>query len=142
MQQSPIYALERISRDSRRDYWTIMETLTAYVRERAPWPPWLPNPFVELQISKVIESDGESTPAEQPKDTKETRPQPATAAEAAIHALLGPLGDSIDAENKRTRIKQIRPATDIQAVLAVLGYRDDEARKQEAKRLDLAATDL
>ena len=34
-----IYTLERIARESERDYWPIMETLTAYVRERAPWPP-------------------------------------------------------------------------------------------------------
>jgi uncharacterized protein YjbI with pentapeptide repeats len=32
-----IYALERIANDSDKDYWTIMETLTAYVRERAQW---------------------------------------------------------------------------------------------------------
>ena len=32
-----IYALERIANDSDKDYWPIMETLTAYVRERAPW---------------------------------------------------------------------------------------------------------
>lgn len=32
-----IYALERIARDSTRDHWTIMEILTAYIRERAPW---------------------------------------------------------------------------------------------------------
>jgi uncharacterized protein YjbI with pentapeptide repeats len=32
-----IYTLERISRESRDDYWTIMETLTAFVRERARW---------------------------------------------------------------------------------------------------------
>lgn len=31
-----IYALERISRDSERDHWTIMEVLSAYVRENAP----------------------------------------------------------------------------------------------------------
>ena len=31
-----IYALERIARDSERDYWPIMEILTAYVREHAP----------------------------------------------------------------------------------------------------------
>lgn len=30
-----IYTLERISRESRDDYWTIMETLTAFLRERA-----------------------------------------------------------------------------------------------------------
>ncbi len=34
-----IYALERIARDSRRDHWPIMEILTAYVREHAPWDP-------------------------------------------------------------------------------------------------------
>ncbi len=32
-----IYTLERISRESERDYWTVMETLTAFVRERARW---------------------------------------------------------------------------------------------------------
>ena len=32
-----IYTLERISRESLDDYWTAMETLCAFVRERAPW---------------------------------------------------------------------------------------------------------
>jgi uncharacterized protein YjbI with pentapeptide repeats len=31
-----IYALERIARESEEDYWTIMEILTAYVRQHAP----------------------------------------------------------------------------------------------------------
>ncbi len=30
-----IYALERIAKDSKRDHWSIMEILTAYVREKA-----------------------------------------------------------------------------------------------------------
>lgn len=34
---SGIYALERIARDSEKDYWSVMEVLTAYVRENAPW---------------------------------------------------------------------------------------------------------
>jgi len=34
-----IYALERIARDSPRDHWTIMEILTAYVRQNAPLDP-------------------------------------------------------------------------------------------------------
>ena len=34
-----IYALERIARDSRQDHGAIMEILTAYVREHAPWGP-------------------------------------------------------------------------------------------------------
>lgn len=32
-----IYTLERISRESPDDYWTVMETLCAFVRERAQW---------------------------------------------------------------------------------------------------------
>jgi len=32
-----IYTLERISRESPDDYWTVMETLCAFVREQARW---------------------------------------------------------------------------------------------------------
>lgn len=32
-----IYALERIAQDSPKDYWTIIEIFTGYIRERAPW---------------------------------------------------------------------------------------------------------
>ncbi len=32
-----IYALERIAKDSKNDHWTVMEVLTAYVRENSPW---------------------------------------------------------------------------------------------------------
>ena len=65
-----IYALERISKDSRRDHWTIMETLTAYVREHAPWPPrqTLVNPFVQLQVGTWDETEGENMPAEEPDE--------------------------------------------------------------------------
>jgi hypothetical protein len=34
-----IYALERIARESEEDYWSIMEVLTAYVRQHACWLP-------------------------------------------------------------------------------------------------------
>jgi uncharacterized protein YjbI with pentapeptide repeats len=34
-----IYALERIARQSEEDHGPIMEVLTAYVRQHAPWPP-------------------------------------------------------------------------------------------------------
>ena len=33
-----IYSLERIARESEADHWSIMEVLTAYVRQHAPWP--------------------------------------------------------------------------------------------------------
>lgn len=32
-----IYALERIAKDSERDYWTIMDLLTSYVRNKYPY---------------------------------------------------------------------------------------------------------
>lgn len=34
---SGIYALEQIARDSDKDYWSVREVLTAYIRENAPW---------------------------------------------------------------------------------------------------------
>ncbi|HLZ27770.1 MAG TPA: pentapeptide repeat-containing protein [Chloroflexota bacterium] len=34
-----IYALERLAADSEREYWPVMEVLTAYVRENAAWRP-------------------------------------------------------------------------------------------------------
>ena len=33
-----IYALEQLARESAQDHWQIMEVLTAYVRDNAPWP--------------------------------------------------------------------------------------------------------
>jgi hypothetical protein len=93
-----IYALERLSRDSPDDHGTIMEVLTAYVRDNAPWPPTEApgNPFVELQ-----------TDSENP----------------AYHFMHG------------------KPAADIQAILTVLGRRDETAREQELK-LDLCHANL
>jgi uncharacterized protein YjbI with pentapeptide repeats len=55
-----IYALERIARDSERDHWPIMEVLTAYVREHAPWPP---KPSKEAHLSKSDQLPQEEPPA-------------------------------------------------------------------------------
>jgi hypothetical protein len=82
-----IYALERIARDSARDHWTIMEVLTAYVRENAP--------------AKPEEKDKEEQTAEK------------------------------------------KPATEIQAILTVLGRRQrDKKREHPEQCLDLLGTDL
>jgi uncharacterized protein YjbI with pentapeptide repeats len=40
-----LYALERIARDSPGDRRTIAEVLTAYIRQRAPWPPTQPGQY-------------------------------------------------------------------------------------------------
>jgi hypothetical protein len=79
-----------------------METLTAYLRERAPWPPQqdLVNPFVQIQVDAGSNTEGESTSIKEPT--------------AAVEPA------------------QIRPATDVQAALTVLGRRTETARKQDA----------
>lgn len=46
-----IYALERIALDSPRDHWTIMEILTAYVRENAPLDP--DRPYTEGETPRT-----------------------------------------------------------------------------------------
>ena len=122
-----IYTLERIAQESEREYWPIMETLTAFVREHAPWTPRqaLANPFVQLQISggEREETEGESTPTKKKDATKQT-------------SLTQPSPEFRPATD-------IRPATDMQAVLTVLGRRDETTRKRDKGRpLDLDATDL
>jgi hypothetical protein len=84
-----IYALERIARDSPKDHWQIMEVLTAYVRDNAPWLPQS-NPVTVVY-----------PPSPSPK-----------------------------------------PATDIQAVLTVLGRRIRSSDRERGHQLDLAETDL
>ncbi len=96
-----IYALERIAGESGRDHWLIMEVLTAYVREHAPWPPQSPK----------------NTPP--PQDHPSPKGDPAAAQEQPLPKL----------------------ATDIQAVLTVLGRRDRTYEKDE-QNLDLRRTDL
>jgi len=99
-----IYALERIANDSDKDYWTIIETFTAYVRERAPWE--------ELSQEAPKEAAGEEVAATELAPIK-------------LSDLYSP------------------PATDIQAVLTVLGRRKYRFGQEEEKGpLDLGCTAL
>jgi len=52
-----IYALERIARESEEDHWPIMEVLTAYVRQHAPWPPEEDQEGEDVTIDKKSEED-------------------------------------------------------------------------------------
>jgi Pentapeptide repeats (8 copies) len=97
-----IYALERIAKDSKDDHWPVMEVLTAYVRETAPWPSM---PQTDAQPSKGDQSRGKEPPT--------TQEQP-----------------------------PVKPATDIQAILTVLGRRTHTYGNGETLRLHLAKTDL
>lgn len=94
-----IYALERIARDSSRDHWTIMEILSSFVRENAPWP------------------------------TKEMRGH-SSATQILPHLRADPY---IGLES---------PATDIQAILTVLGRRTLAHEKDADRALQLNGVDL
>jgi hypothetical protein len=97
-----IYALERLANDSDKDYGPIMETLTAYVRERAPCREPLPETPEEATGGKTTTQAASATPEQ-----------------------LAP-----------------KPATDIQAILTVLGRRKYHYGDGEAMPLDLSGTDL
>jgi Pentapeptide repeats (8 copies) len=103
--------LERIANESEKDHWPIIEVLTAYVRENAPWPP----------------KPSKDTPPQQ--DNPSLKGDPA-AAQGQPPAKL---------------------ATDIQAVLTMLGRRDrtyETGRRPwligvpDVQPLDLRGTDL
>jgi hypothetical protein len=100
-----IYALERIANDSDKDYWPIMETLTAYVRENAPWREPPPEASEETGEEKAAAPSAKATPTPAPAAT-------------------------------------LKPATDIQAVLTVLGRRKYYYGQGEKQPLDMRGTDL
>jgi uncharacterized protein YjbI with pentapeptide repeats len=98
MRLGGIYALERIARDSERDHWPIMEILTAYVRENAPWKEGKQRSQEDIVPSKT-----------QPMQSNQSLP---------------------------------KLATDIQAILTVLGRRTRTYGKGEVQQLDLGNTNL
>jgi Pentapeptide repeats (8 copies) len=118
-----IYALERIARDSERDHWPIMEVLTAYVREHAPWPP-----------KDVHALADDLSPAEQLSAEKD-QPRPRPAADRALVRI----GKYTVFDIKPPWPK---PAADIQAILVVLGRRIRVFGKGEDQPLDLSHTNL
>ncbi len=81
-----IYALERIAKDSDKDYWTIMEVLTAFIRENAPWPSkeGLPHPLTDEGVSAEMtgEVSGETGASGSPLTHK-----PRTDIQAALTVL-------------------------------------------------------
>ncbi len=105
-----IYALERIAWDSPgRDYSTVVEVLTAYVRANAPYPPKT-SPDTGAIPNEASKEEG----GEQDKDAKQE----------AQHAPK-------------------EPSADIQAILDVLGRREeDRVPKEYRVRPNLRRTNL
>ncbi len=52
-----IYALERIAKDSEKDYWTVMEVLSAFVRENAPIIKHAENVEDDRSLKKTVQTD-------------------------------------------------------------------------------------
>jgi hypothetical protein len=114
-----IYALERIARYSpARDYNTVMEVLTAYARENAPWP---------AESSKSPERDFLKPP------------EGGSVSDSACNEATEPDKDSVQGGEPTTGT----PRTDIQAVLDVLKRREeDRVPEKHRVSLDLRGTDL
>ncbi|MEJ5330691.1 MAG: pentapeptide repeat-containing protein [Desulfobaccales bacterium] len=78
-----IYALERIAKDSEKDYWTIMEVLTAFIRENAPWPPKEGLPPAEGASGTSLEETSGDTESSE----SAPKPKPRTDIQAALTVL-------------------------------------------------------
>ena len=61
-----IYALERISKDSKKDHWTVMEVLTAFIRENAWW---------KADVVEVQDGPGEEDPVLSPSSSASPSPE-------------------------------------------------------------------
>jgi len=92
-----IYSLERISKESADDYWTVMETLTAFVRERAPrqepLPEFLGTPTdIAAVLAVIARRDGANRQREQAKgwrlDLRNTDLRNATLAGAHLEGAI------------------------------------------------------
>jgi hypothetical protein len=98
-----IYTLESISKESPDDYWTVMETLTAFVRERS-----------QRNYTEFKKSDERISPRARALWEKRGEPE---GKDDEIWAEATQLGEP--------------PATDIAAVLTVIKRRSDGSRERE-----------
>ncbi len=123
-----IYALERLARDSRDDHPQVVEVLTAYVREHAPWPPKTTLVRNGEQVSETLAALTEAIRALE-RIAKSGEPE---------HAPTLP--DHSDQSASAADSDEPPPIpTDVQAVLSVLGRR---IASQDRAPLDLNRTNL
>ncbi len=107
-----IYALERIAKSSKKDHWPIMEILTVYVRENAPWP---------SRPSRAKKPDTGSGSSEQREDGEGRKPP------ADIQAILTVL---------------TRRNVDYESELQELNLSDTDLRGANLEQIDLQNAQL
>jgi len=116
-----IYALERIDKESaeRAYHSTVMEVLTAYLRENARWSP----KASEISDEGFIKPPGVDTVSDDKSDE---------------------IAEQDKGSERDAKLAPRLPSTDIQAILDVISRREEEGVPQEhrIKSLDLRGTDL
>ena len=111
-----IFALERISQDSARDHWQVMEILTAYVREN----------------SRAFRVD-----VPKPEIADDAKPEERAEQLSAFYGWGGPFREWLTT--------QPPPRADLQTAITVIGRRQDTRRlaeRRRAQRLDLRGSGL
>jgi hypothetical protein len=124
-----IYALERIARNSEKDYGPIMEVLTAYVQANSPWPP---KGLVDAQKTR-------------PWAIERPLKMPITPLEIKIPLKIDASGLRwfVPSKGEFGKLEEIhRLDADIQAILTVIGRRLRTIDKGETQWLILSRTDL
>jgi uncharacterized protein YjbI with pentapeptide repeats len=121
-----IYALERIARESKQDYWPVMEILTAYVRQHARQNPATAR-SKNASVKKPEYSESKKQPADESKN-------------ASVKKLRRKQRD------KQTVDELAMLAPDIQAIVAVIrrltSYYKDNQHDGKYEVVDLHETDL
>lgn len=122
-----IFALERIARDSPEDHWSVMEVLTAFIREKSP-----ANPREEEETFGIVELTD--------------------AASIFINAVMNmrykgtkPSGDTATTSSGEARKEEELPELpkDIQAALTVIGNRGNlDLEEKNEDYIDLCNSDL
>jgi len=79
-----IYALERIARDSQKDHWTVMEVLTAFVRENSP-----NKPVTEADKTKTTPEQNDSVATINEKENIESKIEKPNEDIQAIMTVIG-----------------------------------------------------
>ncbi|MCA8927774.1 MAG: pentapeptide repeat-containing protein, partial [Alphaproteobacteria bacterium] len=145
-----MYALEQIAKDEQRYHWPVIETLSAYIRERAPWPERGPEEAKGLDaVAAAIAVVGDQMVERLPQPDHATaglsppRPtaiplfpsQPEVRAKRTSKALDAT--DTRQLSDETPAPVPIRAPTDIQTALTIIGHRSK--RWREARRPQFAA---
>jgi hypothetical protein len=82
-----VYALERIAVDSKRDHPTVVEVLSAFVREHGDPAHTDSEPTIAEVLSRFLQGDDKPAAELQPSSGTEKEPKPATDVQAALTVL-------------------------------------------------------